>query len=65
MSNVGDESRSFSFRQPFIFPPLLFGFSVERVFLAESAILIHLQPVGVVLLVFHRIVVALLALRAG
>ena len=33
--------------------------------LAESAILIHLQPVGVVLLVFHRVVVSLLAFVAS
>lgn len=34
-------------------------------FLAESAILIHLQPVRRVLLVFLRVVVALLAFRAS
>ena len=33
--------------------------------LAKSAILVHLQAFGVVLLVFHRVVVALFALRAG
>ena len=34
-------------------------------FLAESAVLVSLQPVRCVFLVFHRVVVALLALRAG
>ncbi len=38
---------------------------MERVFLAESAILIHLQPVRRVLFVFLGVVVALLAFRVS
>ncbi len=38
---------------------------MESMFLAESAVLVHLQPVGCVLFVFHAVVVALFALRAG
>lgn len=38
---------------------------MECMLLAESAILVHLQPVGVVFLFLHRVVVALLALGAG
>ena len=38
---------------------------MECVFLAESAILVHLQPVRRVFLVFLRVVVALLAFRAS
>jgi hypothetical protein len=38
---------------------------VESVLLAESAILVSLQPVRRIFLFFHRIVVTLLALRAG
>ena len=32
---------------------------------AESAVLVHLQPVRGIFLVFHRVVIALLAFRAG
>lgn len=35
------------------------------VLLAESAIFVHFKSVGVVLFVFHSVVVALLALSAG
>jgi hypothetical protein len=38
---------------------------VSGVLLAESAILLHLETVGVILLVLHRIVVSLLALGAS
>jgi hypothetical protein len=38
---------------------------VKRVLLAETAILVHFQPIGVVFLVFHGVVVALLAIGAG
>ena len=38
---------------------------MEGVFLAESAVLIHLQLVGCVLFVLHCVVVALTALCAG
>ena len=38
---------------------------MNRVFLAEAAVLVHLKSVGVVLFVFHRVVVSLLALGAG
>ena len=34
-------------------------------FLAESAILVHLETIRIVLLVLHGVVVALFALRAG
>ena len=33
--------------------------------LAEAAVLVHLQAIGAVFLVFHGVVVALLALGAG
>ena len=45
--------------------PLLAGFLVARMLIAEAAILGHLQTIGIVLLVLHGIVVALLALAAG
>ena len=32
---------------------------------AEAAVLVHLQTVGIVLFVFHRVVIPLLALCAG
>jgi hypothetical protein len=38
---------------------------VKRVFLTEPAVLVHFKPVGVVFLVFHRVVVTLLALGAS
>ena len=38
---------------------------MDSVLLAESAILLHLETIGVVLLVFHAVVVSLLALRAS
>ena len=41
------------------------GLAVQGVLTAEPAILVHFQPVGIVLLVFHGVVVALLAFRAG
>jgi hypothetical protein len=37
---------------------------VNRVFAAEPAILAEFESVGIVLLVFHRVVVALFAFRA-
>jgi hypothetical protein len=37
---------------------------VESVFLAETAVLVHLQPVGCVLLVFHCVVITLFAFGA-
>ena len=43
---------------------VLLGFPVERVLFAESAILVHLQPIGRVFLVLLGVVVALFALRA-
>ena len=45
--------------------PRLSGFLVTGVLLAEAAVLVHLEAVGIVLFVLHGIVVALLALRAG
>ena len=38
---------------------------MNGVFFAETAILVHFQPVRIILLVFHRVVVALLALAAS
>jgi hypothetical protein len=38
---------------------------MQRMLLAETAILIHLKTVGIVLLVFHRVVISLLAFCAG
>ena len=38
---------------------------VDSVLLAESAILLHLETIRVVLLVLHRVVVSLLALGAS
>jgi len=43
---------------------LLFCFFVSSVFAAKAAKLAHFQTVGVVLLVLHRVVIALLALSA-
>ena len=43
----------------------LFGFLVKRVFPAETTILVHFEPVRIVLLVLHGVVVALFALCAG
>ena len=43
----------------------LLCFPVKSMLLAESAILVHLQSVRIVLFVFHCVVVALFALRAG
>jgi hypothetical protein len=47
-----------------VFSSRLLGFAVESMFLAESAVLVHLQPVGCVFLVFSCVVVALLAFCA-
>jgi hypothetical protein len=44
-----------------LFSPLL-GFFVQSVLFAESAVLVHLKPVGVVFLIFDCIVIALFAL---
>ena len=38
---------------------------VDSVLLAESAILLHFETIGVILLVFHGVVVSLLALGAS
>ena len=38
---------------------------MQRMLLAETAILVHLKTIGIILLVLHRVVVSLLALRAG
>ena len=43
----------------------LLGLVVSGVLSAESAILAHLQTIGVILLVLHGVVVSLLALRAS
>ena len=42
----------------------LLGFLMAGMLLAETAILAHLKTVGIVLLVLHGIVIALLALAA-
>jgi hypothetical protein len=44
---------------------LLLGFFVLGMLAAERAVLVHFKSVGIVLLVFHRIVISLLALAAG
>src|SRR5699024_311902 len=46
-------------------PFFLLGFLVGGVFLAETAVFAHFQPVRIVFLVFHCVVVALFALRAS
>jgi hypothetical protein len=38
---------------------------VKRVFLTESAVLVHLKPVRVILFILHRVIIALFALSAG
>jgi hypothetical protein len=38
---------------------------MQRMLLAETAILVHLKTIGIILLVLHRVVVSLLALCAG
>jgi hypothetical protein len=43
----------------------LLGLSVKRVFPAESAVFVHFESVGCVLLVLHGVVVALFALRTS
>ena len=43
----------------------LLGLVVSGVLSAESAVLLHFETVGVVLLVLHGVVVSLLALRAS
>ena len=43
----------------------LLGLVVSGVLSAESAVLLHLETVGVILLVLHGVVVSLLALRAS
>ena len=53
-----------SFCQIQSLPFALFGFLVKSVFPAEPAVLVHLKPVRIILLVFHRVVVAMFALRA-
>ena len=46
-------------------PKKLFRLFVLRVFLAEPAVFVHFDSVRIVLLIFHRVVVSLLALLAG
>ena len=43
----------------------LAGLLVRRMLLAETAVLAHFDTVRVVALILHRVVIALLALRAG
>jgi len=43
----------------------LLGLVVSGVLSAESAVLLHFETVGVILLVLHGVVVSLLALRAS
>jgi hypothetical protein len=42
----------------------LFGFLVNSFFAAELAVLLQFKPVGIVLLVFHSVVISLFALSA-
>ena len=44
---------------------LLLRFAVQRVLPAETAVLVHFQTVGIVLLVLVCVIVSLLALSAG
>lgn len=48
-----------------LIPPDLLCFFVESMLPAETAVLVHLQPVRCVLLVFNSVVVALLAFHAS
>jgi len=43
----------------------LLGLAMDSMLSAETAVLVHLQTIGIVLLVLHRVVISLLALRAG
>lgn len=43
----------------------LLCFLVKRVFAAELAVLVHFESVGIVFLVFGRVIIPLLAFRAG
>ena len=43
----------------------LFGFLVESMLAAEAAILVQFKTIRIVLLVLHRVVIALLAFAAG
>src|SRR5699024_2722334 len=43
----------------------LLGFAMNRVLLAETAVLLHLETIGIVLLVLFLVVVALLALSTS
>mgnify|MGYP003527864719 CR=1 FL=1 len=43
----------------------LAGFLMSRMLLAETAVLAHFDTVRIVALILHRVVIALLALRAG
>ena len=53
-------------RLPCVVPPSkLFGLFMRSMLLTESAILVHFEPVRIILLVFHRVVVALFALCAA
>lgn len=44
---------------------LLLRLAVQRVLMAETAVLLHFQTVRIVLLVLHCVIVSLLALGAG
>ena len=46
-------------------PSGLLRFLMKRVLPAETAVLVHLKSVRIILLVFHSVVVALFALCAG
>lgn len=41
------------------------GFLVGRMLLTETAVLAHFDTIRIVALILHRVVIALLALRAG
>ena len=65
LSEVASDSSLFLGFRHFSTLLRLLRFSVQGVLAAETAILVHLKSVGIVLLVFDCVVVALLAFGAG
>jgi hypothetical protein len=70
LAEIATDGAGGSFEPIFLFNFCHCGISllslvVNGMLLAESAILLHLKTIGVILLVFHSVVVSLLALRAS
>ena len=70
LAEVSGDGTEGSFKPVFLLDfchcgPSLLGLVVNGVLLAESAILLHFETVGVILLVLHGVVVSLLALGAS